>query len=336
MGGFAAADALRGVGGSAPSAQTTTARTTTTAPVVTAEVEPAPPPPPGPKNFPRGVLSGSLVFTDAQDCRVRQLLLAQARERELPGLRGWCELWAPRRGPVIARGIGNVQRDAVPFALVELDTRRYIRGDSALFGFLTWSFDGRRAAWCNQRGEGREFVLGRGVRRLDECPNAYTTTGELVYALGHRLAIGQNVLVTTPGTITYVVTTRDGALVLQIEGRRLQVYRDAGAARPFARLQEDMYLDEDIEGRIPIVSPNACAAVFRSPGDGGDPPAVALVDLGCLGVQGRRIFGTNAVWSPDGKWLAVTEPAAIAFHEIGGRGRVLRWPASAAAFAWRE
>lgn len=104
--GFAAADGFRGGGD-----ETATGARSGTEPAETSReqgqlLEPLP-------------LAGSLVFTDADDCRLRRVTLASGVEMPLPLLAGDCTLWAAPYGNAVAYGIGSDPPDAELFRLAD-------------------------------------------------------------------------------------------------------------------------------------------------------------------------------------------------------------------------
>jgi WD40 repeat protein len=327
IGGFAAADAIRSrANGSqeTPSGTVSAQTSATRLPGPKPQAE-------APANWPLGALEGSLVFTDARDCRVRVIGLAGGRERPLASFAGNCQLWAPPVGDRIAYGLGQGSADGFePFRLANLDRPNAdLGGYRALFGVVLWSPDGQRVAWCGRRRTGFDLEVGGPARRLPACPVAYTSDSHIAYAIGNRLnddVRGQ--ILRTDSGITFAVFLGDGSIVVEVDGRRLEVYGADGKRR--TRID----LPAELEGRTPIVSPDGCAAMFRQ----GEPPVtgVQVIDLGCFrGIAPRFFEGRDAAWSPDSRWIAVSAPDAIRFYELVGGGFQARWPAQAAQLAWR-
>jgi hypothetical protein len=319
IGGFAAADAIRErVDGTAG----TTASDTTEPSTLSRRLGPRPQPdaPPG---WPQGVVRGELLFTDATDCRVRVIGLAGGRERPLARFAGNCNLWPAPVSQRIAYGLGPASSDTMPFRFANLERPQVeLGGYRALFGFITWSHDGQRAAWCGRSRAGFDLELGGPARRLPRCPAAYTPDGEIAYAVANKLIVEKRTVLRATGGITFVSWARDGSLALVLDGQVLErrVGRTVTGAVDLGR----------VEGRLPILSPDNCAAAFPSEG------AVELISLGCFPGEPRASFrGHDAAWSPDGEWLAVAEGEAIAFHRVVGEARTVRWPAAAAEIFWR-
>jgi hypothetical protein len=320
--GFAAADALRGRAEHKTSQAPTTPKQTT--PTRLPGPQPQPQAPPG---WPLGRLQGTLVFTNRVDCRIRVVDLVGGVERPLARLGGNCLLWAPPVSQRLAYGLGPASADGFsPFRIADVGhPNRELGGHRALFGVVLWSQDGQRVAWCGRRHTGFDLEVGGPVRRLPRCPVAYTPDGRIAYAVGNRLLVDARALVRTDGGITFAEFA-GSRLVVVVDGRSIQVFDGdvpAWAADVPTRLQ----------GRTPILSPNGCAAAFRPIEGAGQ---IEVRDLGCTGRAPQTFFGRDAAWSPDGEWLAVAEPEAIAFHQMVTPHQTIRWPASAVQLAWRE
>jgi hypothetical protein len=320
IGGFAAADAIRG---RLEGAAGTTASDTTASSSLSRRQGPEPQAdaPPG---WPQGVVGGDLLFTDASDCRVRVIGLAGGRERPLARFAGNCNLWAAPVSQRIAYGLGPVSSDTVPFRFANLERPQVeLGGYRALFGFVTWSHDGQRAAWCGRSRAGFDLELGGPARRLPRCPAAYTPEGEIAYAVANRLIVEKRTVLRAQGGITFVSWGRDGSLALGLDGRVLERRSRGGTVTGAVDLGA-------VEGRLPILSPDNCAAVFRRE------TRVELISLGCFRGEPRASFpGHDAAWSPDGEWLAVAGEGSIVFHHLVGAPRTLRYPAQAVELAWR-
>jgi hypothetical protein len=314
--GFAVADAIRSQGSSAPRLATDTDRsrtTTTTDEVLGRELMPAVP----------GV-PGSLVLTQAGDCPVREFVVASGEE--LPNVvpRSTCELWAAPLTAKVAVGIGPASGDSIPFRFVDLaHPQRNLGAYRAQSGSVIWSPDGQRAAWCEGPGTAFDLELGGARRRLPECPAAYTPQDELAYAVGDRVVADRRTLVRASGGVTLVRFGTDGSIAVVVEGRRIERYEKG-------RLRGSVALPGRLEGRIPVFSPDTCAAAVR------DGDSVRFFDLGCSPLQPDPLPGTSAAWSPDGRWLAVAGPGSVDFYDLSEPRLVRTWPIAAAQIAWRR
>jgi hypothetical protein len=321
--GFAAADALRG------KAQESEATAPTSAGQTGPTRLPGPQPQPdAPAGWPTGALDGALVFTNADDCRIRVLGLAGGRERPLARFSGTCDLWAAPIGQRVAYGLGPSSLDGfVPFKLADLAIpREELGGYRALFGVVLWSQDGQRVAWCGRRRVGFDLEISGPARRLPACPAAYTPDGRIAYAIDNELIVEGEVDHRADGGITYVHYGTDGSLALVIDGTRLE--RWSGD-----KLTASLNLGGRLQGRTPILSPDNCAAAF-APLQGQGP--LDFRELGCF--QGRApqpAVVTDAAWSPDGEWLALAGRGAILFDRLVGPEEILQWPARAIDLAWR-
>ena len=322
--GFAAADAIRGrvTESETPKPPTTPVQTSSTRP-------PGPQPqaeaPPG---WPVGALEGSLVFTNAEDCRLRVVGLAGGRERPLARFSSDCDLWAPPVGERIAYGLGPASADGfTPFKLADLSRPNAdLGGYRALFGVVLWSPDGQRVAWCGRRRTGFDLEIGGAARRLPRCPAAYTSDSRITYAVDNELMVEGDVALRASGGITYVHYGTEGSVALVIDGRRIE--RWEGDKRTGTLL-----IPPGLQGRTPVLAPDNCGAVFP-PGE--EIGTMRLYSLGCLvGDRGRSFEGRDAAWSPNGEWLAIAEQDSIVFARIAGPQPEVRWPAHAIDLAWR-
>jgi hypothetical protein len=323
VGGFAVADSLRNEAagdGSAPQRDTTEA--TTEASTVAEEDDDL-----GRAFFPSvSGAGGSVVITQTGSCAVREFDLPTGLELPNVVARSTCELWAAPVTGKVAVGIGELVGDAAPFRFVDLNRpSRDLGSSEALFGFLIWSDDGQRAAWCNRRRVGIDLELGAGKRALPNCPAAYTPDGDIAFAEGNRLVVETRTALKASGFITSVHYGNDGSVGLSVESRRIERYEDGA-------LTDALDLPERFHGRIPTLSPDNCSVVYRA----GD--RIRILDVGCssLGPQGALFPGHVAAWSPDGRWLAVAGAAELTFYDLEGDAAPVAWPIGAVEIGWRR
>lgn len=345
VGGLAAADAVRNRGGDGESRptprETTTPVATSPEPVPLSTDETAPVP-----------AGGRLIFTDAHDCRLREASLARDAERVLPAIETSCGVWAPRAGGWVAFGAPESTDALAVLTFIDLARPEEVLDGAGLFGSVVWSQDGERAAWCDSATSGWEQDFERRqVEPLPFCPRAYLGGETLAWTRDRELLAGPGrVVATASGHIEQVATGADGSFALVLEGGRVE-RRDARGRAYGVRLPSDAL------ATTLVFSPDTCAAAAVGL------KAVFVVDLGCFRGRGQvatvstdnctdrhegptaecarypapRVFsGRAAAWSPDGRWLAVAELRAIAFHRVVGGYRAIRWPAAAADLAWLE
>ncbi len=321
--GFALADSLRSDETRVETRPTTTQppeQATTTAPVDDENL--------GRELFPpvRGA-PGSIVLTQPGSCAVREFHLLTGME--LPNVveRSTCQLWAALVTAKVAVGIGEPVGDAVPFRFIDLGRRgRELGSSEAAFGFLIWSDDGQRAAWCNGRLEGIDLLLGGARRRLDGCPAAYTPDDEIVYARGDRLYVEDRPSLRASGGITAVhYGVDDDSVAVMVDGRRIERYVDD-------TLTDALDLPERYQGRLPTLSPDNCSAAFRA----GD--RIRVLDVGCSPRARRNLvfLGHAATWSPDGRWIAIGGATDVLFHSLEFPAQDITWPIGAVQIVWRR
>ena len=319
IGGFAAADAIRGN----PRPERTSAPTipVQTAPSRLPGPQPQPEAPPG---WPEGVLDGALTFTDARTCDIRVIGLAGGRERPVAHFGSDCFLWAPPVGSRVAYGLGASSQDGLhPFRIADLALpNQELGGYRALFGVVIWSDDAQRVAWCGRSRIGFDLEIGGPARRLPRCPVAYTRDDEVAYAVGNQVLVGDRPVFTADGGITYAKFGSDGSLAVVVDGEKLE--RWDGSSLTTTKIPPGY------QGTTPILRADNCAALLPIR------QAVQLIDLGCKpGLTNLSFAGNTAAWSPDGTWVATSNGAEIEFHRVVEGGLDITWPAAAAQMAWR-
>lgn len=319
IGGFAAADAIRGN----PRPERTSAPTipVQTAPSRLPGPQPQPEAPPG---WPEGVLDGALTFTDARTCDIRVIGLAGGRERPVAHFGSDCFLWAPPVGSRVAYGLGASSQDGLhPFRIADLALpNQELGGYRALFGVVIWSDDAQRVAWCGRSRIGFDLEIGGPARRLPRCPVAYTRDDEVAYAVGNQVLVGDRPVFTADGGITYAKFGSDGSLAVVVDGEKLE--RWDGSSLTTTKIPPGY------QGITPILRADNCAALLPIR------HAVQLIDLGCKpGLTNLSFAGNTAAWSPDGTWVATSNGVEIEFHRVVGGGLDITWPAAAAQMVWR-
>jgi hypothetical protein len=319
IGGFAAADAIRGN----PRPERTSAPTipVQTAPSRLPGPQPQPEAPPG---WPEGLLDGALTFTDAKTCDIRVIGLAGGRERPVAHFGSDCFLWAPPVGSRVAYGLGASSQDGLhPFRIADLALpNQELGGYRALFGVVIWSDDAQRVAWCGRSRIGFDLEIGGPARRLPRCPVAYTRDDEVAYAVGNQVLVGDRPVFTADGGITYAKFGSDGSLAVVVDGEKLE--RWDGSSLTTTKIPPGY------QGITPILRADNCAALLPIR------HAVQLIDLGCKpGLTNLSFAGNTAAWSPDGTWVATSNGVEIEFHRVVGGGLDITWPAAAAQMVWR-
>ena len=220
---------------------------------------------------------GSIVLSQIGSCAVREFDLPTGFE--LPNViqRSTCELWAAPVTAKVAVGLGQPVGDAVPFRFVDLGRpNRDLGSSEAAFGFLVWSDDGQRAAWCTRRLDGIDLELDGPRRRLVDCPAAYTPDGEIAYAMGDRLVVEDREVLQASGGITRVHYGNDDSVAVVDRGRADRALRGRpadGRARP--------------PRPVPGAAPRAFAGQLLGRVPGGD--RIRILDVGCSPYARRSV-----------------------------------------------
>lgn len=318
LGGFALADSLRSRGEETRETTTDTTHPDRTGPEPQADA---------PINWPSGRLRGTLLFTDAGDCRVRVIGLAGGRERPVGMVAGMCELWAAPVGQRIASRTAGVTTGEGPgwFEIVDLaHTSRKLGEFKGLISDVLWSPDAQRAAWCDHGGFGLELEVGdTRPRRLARCPIAYDPSGRLVSAVGNRLLVEDGrVLLKERDAIMQANWGTDESLLVVLANGLVRRYAGAGSLVGVYEIR--LSANGDI-----VPSPDNCALLTQ------ELDRIEIVDVGCAGLRTPSFFGLDAAWSPDGRWVAVADTEQIEFHELLTGNERLVWPARADELYWR-
>ena len=318
LGGFALADALRNSGddSSAPATQSNPDRRDGPEPQADA-----------PEDWPAGRLRGTLVFTDAEDCRVRVIGLGGGRERPTGELVGSCGLWTAPIGQRIAYDTGAVLGSSGDSFTV-VDLRRAGVELASIQSFepgseVLWSPDAQRVAWCTFEAVGRELELGaERPRRLESCPVGYDPEGNLAFARGRHLVVAGDTIVKEHSTIVRAHWGQDESLLVVLADGTVRRYAGAGGLVGVQEIRLP-------EARDITPSPDNCAVAFFDAG------RIRVEDVGCFGAPARAFIGLDVAWSPDGFWVAVAYPDQIEFHRVLGGEETIVWPARAQQLNWR-
>ena len=232
----------------------------------------------------------------------------------------------PPVGSRLAYGLGPSSPDGLhPFRIADLGSPNLeLGGYRALFGVVIWAPDGQRVAWCGRNRTGFDLEIGGPSHRLPRCPVAYTPEDEAAYAVGNRLLVGERTVLRADGGITYAHFGQDGSIAIVVDGQRVERWKDGALVTRVA-------LGNGLQGKTPILRSDNCGALFRTGNHG-----IRLLDLGCLpGLPDRSYSGDDAAWSPDGTWVAISQPKRVAFERVVGFRLEVSWPARAAELAWR-
>jgi hypothetical protein len=277
-----------------------------------------------PNDYPRGVLDGLLIVADAEDCQFRIFSLAGGRERPTPPtfpLAEPCAVWASARGEVIAYPTEETSGFEINFPFVAV-------GEPV--GPALVRPDGELVTWCRNGESGIELHVGpNGSRELEDCPDAYSSAGHLVFISGTRLVSEKRTLLRASGPIDYASWGRDHSVGLVVQGR-LERWENG------QRLDAVAIPDRLAIRSAPVFSPNNCAALLRDVDEGW----FEVVALDCFEAErpDLLIFGDSrsVAWSPDGRWIAVAYSDRIGFHRVADGEEIASWPARAAALVWTE
>jgi WD40-like Beta Propeller Repeat len=320
LGGFALADALRSSGDDSSAGPTQTVPDRRDGPS---------PQPDAPEDWPTGRLRGTLVFTDAEDCRIRVIGLGGGRERPAGNLVGFCRLWAAPIGQRIAYDTGGVRGSpGDSFAIVDL--RRAGVELASITNFsrdVLWSPDAQRLAWCDSDGNGFELDIGdEEPRALESCPVGYDPEGRLAFAPGRRLFVAGETIVSQDATIAYAHWGVDGSLLVALTNG---VVRRFGPGRRTDAVSLGSEDSTDVDPLNVDPSPDNCGLLVQAPG------RTELVDMGCFAGRELSFIAFDAAWSPDGQWIAVAATDQIVFHQVVGGDDTIVWPAHARELDWR-
>ena len=263
------------------------------------------------EGFPQHVFSGRLVYAD-ELCDVNGVDLATGAElplaaSEVQNCRG---LWAPMSGELIAVGLlsGNGSED-VSLMLRNGDTGENA-ADRPIAAALPQSVvtgQGGEIGWCDRRGRGGVIRSPENeVQRVRGCPAGFLPDGRVIALRGQKLFVGDE-LVRTLAPNTFVVGVSEHRKLAVFQGGTLSVFPTLSNPDPSITMGLP-----DIAGR-PLLAPDGCAILY--PALDGERATVRLRTLGCglttdrdFEVRGSGWRDGEAVWSPDGTWIAIAGP----------------------------
>jgi hypothetical protein len=329
VGGFAAADALRG--DAERDAPPTTAVGRSTRPPATSET--------GPIETVEGaraaVLAGRLVYTNG-GCALLEVDLGSGAVLPLRTAPNTCDLISAPRSLALAFSLPSRRRDVMPYRVIDLKRPELdLASFHARAGSVVWSPDGKRVGWCEPSGRGQEVELGREPRPLRRCPIGYTPNGAPLHTRGKFLLAGRRTLVETSSRVEAVSFAADGSLGVLTALGRVVLYRhgEDGELRP----EYVLSLPPELRGLPILFSPTHCQAALSSsvfP----PTPTVFVRDLRpCPGSRAPVTFaGRAAAWSPDGTRLAIAERERVVIHPTLGDEPAVVLPLVASDLAWKD
>ncbi len=325
VGGFAAADALRGDTDSAAPATTEAASTEVAEPDPVTTLE----------SFGEGKLDGRLLFTDSA-CSLGELDLTDGTRERIMSLRTSCAIVAPLESTRTAVSLPSRFRGVTIYRVVDVEQPEPpLASFRARIQSVAWSLDGSLVAWCEPAGRGLELDLELATepRRLSGCPVAYTHRNEPVYVRGRRVVIGNRTTLHAPGRVREVSFSVEGSAGVAT-ARRLQVFGDADTGDPV--LLGDVRLPPAQRGLEVRFAPTLCQAALLSsvfP----PTPTVFVVDLQpCRGSRAPlTIPGRAAAWFPGGDQLAVAARDRVVVHTVIGEAPAVELELEASALAWK-
>lgn len=276
--------------------------------------------------------SGTLLYSDAA-CVVHELDVAsRAAAAVRPTAEGCYGLWATPDGArfayaVDARAAGGTQR-------IVLRVRERARSglDAGPFEARSSSVVSARdgtIGWCRPWGAGGVSLEPTGVvLRLSDCPAAFTPRGGPVYVTGRTVVVGDARVRTSAPPGAFVSIGPDGSLAV-VTRRTASLYERPGAREPVGTILVPPFHDR------PVFAPDNCAVALPS-GTRDEPPSIRVRGLPCAGAPRPWTFpGFDAAWSPDGRWIAVTDGLAVLVYSIADPAREpIRLPLRAGHIAW--
>jgi hypothetical protein len=264
--------------------------------------------------FDRVPAPGRIVFADGS-CMLHEVDVASGRELPLPPIATLCDVWAAPRGEHVAYTAADEGRSlrivSLNRPLVELG-----RGRNAVSVF--WNPDGQLVAWCDIEGNSFALLLGEPrAQRLPSCPLGIAPNGFPVFRDPRGIRFGGRV-VRTPSDVTSV-SFGDGSMTLVLTDR---------IERRTAAGSSEISIPPRLSGRIPVVAPDGCAALYPVGG-----ARIRIVDL-CLDAAFDELEGTAAAWSPDGEWIGVVDRGDVVILDARRADRVVRWDVDARDVGW--
>jgi hypothetical protein len=276
--------------------------------------------------------AGTLLYSDAA-CVVHELDLASRETVAVaPTAEGCYGLWAPAGGERFAYAVEAREEAGTRRVVLRVRERSGSSFDAGPFearsSSVVTASDGT-VGWCRPVRGGELYAWRTAdLVRLPACPATLTPRGIPVYMAGRQILFGRAAVRTFDGPAPFLSVGGDGSLALVTRGRA-SLYRPADNPRPVGTVLVPPFRDR------PAFAPDNCAVALPSqPRD--DPPSIRVRGLPCQGAPRPWTFpGFDAAWSPDGRWIAVTDGVAVRVYSVGDPARdPIGLPVRAGHIAW--